>query len=92
MCGAVFVQGCVDLAAAEDDAVDFVVWCDRVVCVRWVGDDPLEVGFAREVGQRRAGERVAEEGFGEEEDEGYGFFVKSVLVNEKCSVVETYVS
>ena len=47
--GAVFVQGDVDLAGAEDHAVDLVVGEDGVVVVGGVGDDPLEVRLAGEV-------------------------------------------
>ena len=68
--GAVFVEGGVDLAGAEDDALDFGLWFYGVVGMGGVGDDPLEVRFACEVLNGGAGEGVAEEGFGEEEDEG----------------------
>ena len=57
--GAVFVEGDVDLAAAEDYAVDFFGWGDVVGLVGGVSDDPLEVGFAGEVFDGRAGEGVA---------------------------------
>ena len=67
--GAVFVEGDVDLAGAEDDAVDFFGRGDVVGLVGWVGDYPLKVGFAGEVFDGGAGERVAEEGFGEEENQ-----------------------
>lgn len=66
---AVFVEGGVDLARAEDDAVNFVVGSDGVVGVGRVGNYPLEVGVACEVFDGRAGEGVAEEGFREEEDQ-----------------------
>ena len=59
MFGAVFVEGDVDLAGAEDDAVDFFWWGDVAGLVGWVGDDPLEVGVAGEVFDWRAGERMA---------------------------------
>lgn len=49
MLGAVFVQGDVDLAGAEDHAVDLVVGQDGVVVVGGVRDDPLEVRLAGEV-------------------------------------------
>lgn len=42
---AVLVQGDVDLAGAEDDALDLFGRGDGLVVFR-VGDDPLEVGFA----------------------------------------------
>lgn len=64
--GAVLVQGDVDLAGAEDDAVDLVRGEDGVVFVGRVGDDPLEVRLAGEVFDGGARERMAEEGFGEE--------------------------
>ena len=70
--GAVLVEGGVDLAGAHDDAVDFVVGFDVAGLVSWVGDDPLEVGVACEVGDGRSGEGMAEERFGEEEDESWG--------------------
>jgi hypothetical protein len=66
---AVFVEGGVDLAGAEDDAVDGVVRVDGAGFVRRVRDDPLEVGVADEVFEVGAGKWVAEEGFGEEQDE-----------------------
>jgi len=55
----VFVQSDVDLARAENHAVYFF-WCLNVVgFVSRVGDDPLEVRFASEVFDGRAGERMA---------------------------------
>lgn len=68
MLGAVFVEGDVDLAGAQNHAVDLVVGEDGIVIVSGVGDNPLEVGLAGEVFDRGACERVAEEGFGEEKD------------------------
>ena len=81
--GAVFVQRGVDLAGAEDDAVDFVVRFDCRVGVGGVGDDPLEVGVAGEVFDRGAGEGVAEEGFGKEEDQSWkvGTWLAGVLIS-----------
>ena len=67
--GAVLVQGGVDLAGAEDDAGDLRGGQDGGVGVRRVGDYPFEGGVPGEVGDVGAGERVPEEGFGEEEDE-----------------------
>lgn len=61
--GAVFVEGDVDLAGAEDYAVDLVVGEDGFVFVGGVGDDPLEVRLAREVFDGRACERMAEKEF-----------------------------
>lgn len=66
MLGAVFVEGDVDLAGAEDYAVDLVMREDGFVFVSGVGDDPLEVRLAGEIFDGRACERMAEEGFGEE--------------------------
>ena len=67
--GAMFVEGDVDLAGAEDDAVDFFWRGDFVGFVGGVGDDPLKVGLAGEVFNGGASERVAEEGFREEENQ-----------------------
>lgn len=61
MLGAVFVEGDVDLAGAEDYAVDLVMGKDGIVVVSGVGDDPLELRFAGEVFYGGACERVAEE-------------------------------
>ena len=49
MLGTVFVEGDVYLAGAEDYTVDLVMGQDGIVVVGGVGDDPLEVRFAREV-------------------------------------------
>ena len=68
MLGAVLVEGGVDLARAEDDAVDLVRGKDGRVFVGGVGDDPLEVRLTSEVFDGGTRERVAEEGFREEED------------------------
>ena len=43
MLSAVFVEGGVDLATAENYAVNLVVGEDGFVFVSGVGDDPLEV-------------------------------------------------
>lgn len=69
--GAVFVEGGVGLARAQDDALDFFGGGDGVVGVRGIGDDPLEAGVFGEFFDVGAGEGVAEEGFGEEEEEGF---------------------
>ena len=66
---AVLVQGRVDLARAENDAFNFFVRGDGLPMLG-VGDDPLEVRFAGEVFDARAGEGVAEEGLGEENAKG----------------------
>lgn len=66
--GTVLVKGAVDLTCAEDDAVDFGGFVDGFA-VFGLGNDPLEVRLAGELLNRRAGERVTEEGLGEEEDE-----------------------
>ena len=69
--GAVLVEGGVDLAGAEDDAVDLLGGLDAAGGVLGVRDDPLEggagVGKVLDVG---AGDWVAKEGLGEEDDEG----------------------
>lgn len=64
---AVFVKGNVDLAGAEDYAVDLFGSSDFVILMGRVGDDPLEVRFASEVLDRGPSERMTKEGFGEEE-------------------------
>ena len=79
---AVFVQGDVDLAGAEDYAIDFIVGEDGIVIVGGVRDDPLEVGLASEVFDGGAGERVAQKGFGEEEDEGLMISVSAWVKTE----------
>lgn len=61
----------VGLAGAEDDTLDLLGGGDFAGLVGRVGDDPLEVRLARELADWRPGERVAEEGLGEEEDEGW---------------------
>ena len=63
MLGAVFVEGDIDLARAEDYTVDLVVGEDRIVIVGGVGNDPLEVRLAGKVFDRGTCERMAEEGF-----------------------------
>ena len=62
------MEGGVDLASAEDDAGDLFVGQDVVGGMCGIVYYPLEVRLAGEVGNGGAGERVAEEGFGEEED------------------------
>ena len=77
MLGAVFLEGDVDLAGTEDYAVDLVVGDDRIVVVSGVGDDPLEVRLAGEVVNGGTCEGMAEEGFGEEQNQswrGHGQF------------------
>lgn len=68
---AVLDEGGVDLAGAHDHAFDLVVGFDVASFVRRVGNDPLEVGVAGHVFDVGAGERMAEEGFGEEDNQGY---------------------
>jgi len=68
--GAVLDEGSIDLAGAEDQAVDLVVRLDGTRLVGRVGDDPAEGGLADELLDVRAGDRVAQEGLGEEEDQG----------------------
>lgn len=78
MLGAVFVEGDVDLAGAEDYAVDLVMREDGIVVMSGVGYDPLEVRLAGEVFDGGACERVAEEGFGEEEDQSWRGVISSL--------------
>lgn len=66
-----FVESCVCLAGAENDAVAFFLGFDVARLVGGVGDDPLEVGIAGEIFDGRASEGVAEERFGEEEDKSW---------------------
>ncbi len=63
MLGAMFVEGDVDLAGAENHTVDLVGGENGIVFVSGVGDDPLEVRLAGEVFNGGACERMAEEGF-----------------------------
>lgn len=62
-CLAVFAKCGVNLTRAEDDALDFIVWCNLetfgIVCVVW--NDPLEVRFAGKVFNAGAREGVSEE-------------------------------
>ena len=67
--GAVLVQGCVDLAGAEDHALDLVGRADGAIVVGGVGDYPLEVRLPSEFIEVGAGKGVAEKRFAEEEDE-----------------------
>lgn len=75
---AVGVQGRVDLACAEDHAVDFFRGVDGAALVRGIPDQPLEVRVAGELLDVGARERVAEEVFAEEEDESWGTVVSGV--------------
>lgn len=59
--GAVFVEGGIGLAGAEDDARDVLVRIDLRRLVRGVGDNPLEMGLAREVFDGGAREGMTEE-------------------------------
>ena len=65
----VFSESHVDLACADDYAGDVLRWVDIAGGVFGVRDDPLEVRFAGEIVERRAGEGVAEERFREEDNE-----------------------
>lgn len=65
---AVLVQRGVDLAGTEDHALD-VLGLDGGAAVLGLGDDGAELGVADELVDGRAGERVTEEGLGEEDDE-----------------------
>ena len=66
-----FVEGGVDLAGAEDDAVDFIVGFDGIISMGGVGDNPFEVGVAGKIFNGGAGKGVSQEEFGEEEDESW---------------------
>lgn len=68
--GAVFVQGGVDLACAEDYALDLLGLVDGFA-VLGVGDDPFELGVAGELLDGGTGKGVSEEGLGEENDERF---------------------
>ena len=69
--GAVLLEGGVDLAGAEDDAVDLLGGLYAAGGVLGVRDNTLEGGAGiGEVFDVRAGERVAEEGLREEDDQG----------------------
>lgn len=65
---AVLVQRGVDLASTQDHALD-VLGLGGGSAVLGLRDDGTELGVANELIDRRAGERVAEEGLGEEDDE-----------------------
>ena len=66
--GAVFVEGDVNLAGAEDYTVDLVVGENSIVVVSGVGDDPLEMRFPSEVVDGGTCKGMAEEGFREEQN------------------------
>jgi len=72
---AVVEEVVVDLARAEDDAVDFVGFDNRFAVFR-VGNDPLEVRLFCEVFDIGAGNWVSEQGFREEDNESW---IKSQL-------------
>lgn len=68
---AVLVQGSVDLTRAEDDTVDLLGALDGAGLVLRVGKKGAEASLrAGEVLDAGAGDGVAEEGLGEEDDEG----------------------
>lgn len=70
--GAVLVQSGVDLTRAEDDAVDLLAANKGAVLVSRVLNEGAELGvLTGEVLDAGAGERVAEERLGEENDKGY---------------------
>ena len=71
MGSSVFLQGGVYLTRAEDDSIDFFVGGDGIVGVGRVWNDPLEMRFAYEVFDGRAGDRMAEKRFGEEKDQSF---------------------
>jgi hypothetical protein len=66
--GTVLVESSINLSSAKDDTVNLVGVVDGVT-VLWVRDDPLELGITSELLDRRAGERMAEERLGEEENQ-----------------------
>lgn len=59
------------MAGAYYYALDVFVVVDGGGAVFWVGDYPLEVRVAGEVFEGGAAEGVAEEGFGEEDYQGW---------------------
>ena len=63
---AVFVERDVDLAGAEDDALDRRGLINGASGVFGIGDDPLKVGVAGKVFDRGTSERMAKERFREE--------------------------
>ena len=69
--GAMLNQRGVDLAGAENDAVDLFGGRDLAGLMCRVRDDPLEVGVTGKVLNVRAGNGVAQERLREEDDEGY---------------------
>lgn len=64
---AVFREGSVHLARAEDHTLNLLGLVDRRAVTR-IRDDPLEVRIAGELLDRRAGNRVTQERLGEEDD------------------------
>ena len=85
---AVLDEGGVHLAGAHNHAFDLVVGFDVAGLVRRIGNDPLEVGVPGHVFDAGAGERMAKEGFGEEDNQGY----EGVSDGIKQLSSETYVS
>lgn len=73
--GTVLDQRGVDLAGAENDALDLLGGVDLARGVGGVGDDPLEVRVAGEFIQVGAGDGVTEQGLGEEEDQSWNMLV-----------------
>lgn len=70
----VLVQRRVDLAGTEDNALD-VLGGDGGAAVLLLGDDGAELSVADELVDGGAGEGVAEEGLGEEDNESWGGLV-----------------
>ena len=66
----VFYERGVDLAGAEDHAGDALGLVDGLA-VLVLGDDPAEVRIASELFNGRAADLVTQEGFREEEDQGW---------------------
>ena len=63
------MEGCKDLAGTDNDTLAFRWGSNSTSFVFRIAKDPVEVGFAGEFRKVGASKRMAEEGFGEEEDE-----------------------
>jgi len=66
----VLEQGGVHLTRAEDHTLD-LLWLVDGAAVSGVGDDPLEVRVASELGELRASNGVTQQRLGEEHDQSY---------------------
>lgn len=68
--GTVLVESGPDLTTAENDSVNLLTRLENASLVLRVGDDPLEASvLASELLDVAAGQRVSEQGLGEEDDE-----------------------